>query len=346
MGPVREASIPASYTRLVAQELGMQARDLSALLVDTSLTPYLLWDENTRLTADQQIQVLENALELCGDPGFGLRLGRRLTPATHGPMGYLASSSPDLLSAVEAMRAFLPTRMSFVRLAVRREGADVVMECTFEVDLSPAVERCMAEVCAMTFFAVAEFIIGRPAHEATTYFTHADAGLAIGDFLPGRVHYGGERVAVRVPEHVCRIPNASANRESAEIARAQCEALLADLHGTTHTYQREIETMMLTHPAGRLTEKEAAAALFISTRTLARRLRQEGTSFRQVRHQVLARQAESYLGDSRLSVQAIARLLGYHDSANFRRAFKAWVGMTPEQYRATRTHADVNRAQP
>ena len=77
----------------------------------------------------------------------------------------------------------------------------------------------------------------------------------------------------------------------------------------------------------------AAAQLFISKRTLARRLRAEGTGFRQIRDEIISQQATGYLRDSHMSVEAIAALLNYHDSANFRRAFKRWFQVSPDQYR-------------
>lgn len=102
MEPSAQACIPAVYSRLIAQELGMRAPDLTALLSETTITPEQLLDEETRLTPGQQIQIARNALRLSGDPSFGMRLGRRLTPAVHGPMGFVASSSPDLATALEA----------------------------------------------------------------------------------------------------------------------------------------------------------------------------------------------------------------------------------------------------
>ena len=91
--------------------------------------------------------------------------------------------------------------------------------------------------------------------------------------------------------------------------------------------------MMLSHPPGVLNEEEAAAALFVGKRTLARKLSQENTGFRQIREEILSQQASGYLRDSQMSVEAIAALLNYHDSANFRRAFKRWFQLSPDQYR-------------
>lgn len=43
--------------------------------------------------------------------------------------------------------------------------------------------------------------------------------------------------------------------------------------------------------------------------------------------------AKELLAESRLSVQKIADLLGYYDVSNFRRVFKQYCGMTPQDYR-------------
>jgi AraC-like DNA-binding protein len=109
--------------------------------------------------------------------------------------------------------------------------------------------------------------------------------------------------------------------------------MLARLQTREQDYRTQVEKMMLSRPPGTLSEEEAAATLFISKRTLARKLRSENSSFRKIRDEVLSRQAASYLRDSNLSVEAIASLLNYHDSASFRRAFKRWFGRTPDQYR-------------
>lgn len=43
---------------------------------------------------------------------------------------------------------------------------------------------------------------------------------------------------------------------------------------------------------------------------------------------------KQYLEQTDLSVEAIAAIIGYQDAANFRRAFRKRVGMTPGQYRS------------
>ena len=335
-----EANIPSSYSRLIGRELGLQVRDLTKFLKFTDLSVEQFMQEDTLLTAQQQIQILQNGLQLSDCEYFGLRIGRRLTPSTHGAMGFLANSSSDLLMALKAFQTFLPTRMSFVNLELRSDAEWVECLIRFDVALNPAIHCAMSEMIAVIFFECAEFIVGRPLTEVSIHFNYPKPTYAeiYSQYLSGSYTFSASELMIRVPMTVCQIPNASANYENYMLAMRQCESILTQLHlqvqsqSQRMTYQ--IQKMMLSHPLGELNEEDAAAILFISKRTLARVLEKEGSSYKQIRDKILSQQASGYLRNSDLSVDAIAFLLNYYDSANFRRAFKRWFKMTPSQYRA------------
>jgi len=329
------ACIPSNYSRLIARVLALQVRELPALLALTQLTIEQFMQEDMLLTSQQQIQILYNALRLSNDEAFGLQLGHQLTPATHGAMGFLANSSPNLLMALKAFQTYMPTRMNFARLELITNQE--WLECNYYIDLevSADIRRCLAEASAMTLFEFAEHIVGCPLDEAITSFTHAEPSYSkrYADYLPGQVEFSAPLISVKIPMHLCQVPNVSANHENYLLAMYQCEMMLAQLNSNKGTCKYQIQKMMLSHPPGVLSEEEAAATLFISKRTLARRLQHEGTGFRRIRDEILSQQASSYLRDSLMSVEAIAALLNYHDSANFRRAFKRWFQLSPDQYR-------------
>lgn len=291
--------------------------------------------EDTLLTPQQQLQILDNSLQLANDDTFGLRLGRRLTSPTHGAMGFLVNSSPDLLTAIRAFQVFLPTRMNLARLEMATRDNWLEVTCRFHVELSEPLLKVLSESFAVIFFDCAEFIVGRPVGEVVCGFLHKEPGCShcYADYIPGSITFGATSLALNIPLDVCKVPNASANHENYMMALKQCECMLAQLQSDRESCKYRVQKMMLSHPPGVLTEEEAAAALFICKRTLARRLKAEGTSFRQLRDGILSQQAIGYLRDSSVSVEAIAELLNYHDSANFRRAFKRWFGVTPDQYR-------------
>lgn len=329
------ATIPSNYARIIGRELALNIRDIPKLLQFTSLNTKQFMQEETRLTAQQQIQILHNALYLSEHEDFGLRLGQRLTPSTHGAMGFLVNSSPNLLIALQAFQAFLPTRISFARLKLQIEADTVICLVQFDIALSPTVHRVLSEICAVIFYECAEFIVGRAVTEASIYFSHVKPNYShcYADYFPGTYSFATNDLKVSIPLSVCEIPNASANQEGYLLAMRQCELMLAQLNPQTPSDLYQIQKIMLSHPLSELNEASVAAALFVSKRTLARKLKQNNSSFREIRDNILSKQASSYLRDSELSVDAIASLLNYHDSANFRRAFKRWFGMTPSDYR-------------
>ena len=336
-GPANSlASNPSHYARLIARELGLQAPDLGRLLPNTGLKVEQLLDEDTLLSAHQQIQLLSNALDISNDPAFGFRLGQRLTPATHGAMGFLALSSANLFEALQAIHLYAPTRMSFVRVELFDRGEWLECYVHFDVALTDKMRRCLSEAFIMMFFEIAGSILGREPHEVETFFNHSAPPHAAlyNKHIPGPYGFSAaQQLMAKIPKALCFYPNISANHENYQLALQQCETMLSQLRSSTHSFRYRVEKMMLSFPPGTLTEEETAAALFMSKRTLARKLKTENTGFRHIQKDILSQQAANYLRDSKLTVDAIAALLNYHDSSNFRRAFKGWFNVTPEAFR-------------
>lgn len=75
-----------------------------------------------------------------------------------------------------------------------------------------------------------------------------------------------------------------------------------------------------------------ATRLSMNVRTLQRCLGDEGLIFRALLGECRRRHATAALAAGRLSISAIARQLGYSDSAHFARAFRGWTGRTPSDY--------------
>ena len=148
------ACIPSNYSRLIARELGLQMRDFPKLLHLTGMTTEQFLRDDALLTTSQQIQIVINALQLSGGGALGLLLGRRLTPLTHGVMGLLVNSSPNLLTTMHAIQAFLPTRMNVARLELVTERGWLECHCHIDIDSSDAVLRCLSEALAMAFLSV------------------------------------------------------------------------------------------------------------------------------------------------------------------------------------------------
>jgi len=79
--------------------------------------------------------------------------------------------------------------------------------------------------------------------------------------------------------------------------------------------------------------EDIADALHISSRTLQRRLQDEGSRFQRVLEEARHQLARHYLNNSVLELNEAAYLLGYQDGSSFVRAFRNWEGVPPSRWR-------------
>jgi AraC-like DNA-binding protein len=329
-------SIPVGYSRLVARTLGLVEKNLHLLLANTQLNTSDLLRDDTSITGTQQIRILSNALDVSGDEAFGLHFGQNLIPPTHGPLGFLVHSSSNLIDAMEAFTNFLPLRMNLTQMDI--STSPEWLECHFHANpqINDKIYRLVIEALSLGVFAITEFILGRPLTEGHLQLLYPAPNYKAQyrRFYPCEVHFSASSNTLRIPIALINTPNASAEHNNYEYALNQCKSLLDQLNEGQLDTKTKVRKLLLSHPNHQLSEDAVAATMFISKRTLARRLNTENTGFREVRDDVLSSLASGYLLDTHLSVDAIASLLNYHDSSNFRRAFKRWHTMPPEKFRS------------
>ena len=85
-----------------------------------------------------------------------------------------------------------------------------------------------------------------------------------------------------------------------------------------------------------------ATHLGVPGRTLRRKLRDEETSFRDLFDQSRAEVAIKYLRDTEMTVDDIARALGFSETANFRHAFRRWNHASPKEVRRALATSNAN----
>lgn len=79
--------------------------------------------------------------------------------------------------------------------------------------------------------------------------------------------------------------------------------------------------------------EQIADTLHNTTQTLRRRLKDEGSSYQEIKDQVRRDVAIFHLSQSKLSINDIAARVGFTEPSAFHRAFKKWTGVTPGIYR-------------
>lgn len=116
-----------------------------------------------------------------------------------------------------------------------------------------------------------------------------------------------------------------AHQLTAALLQETCDRLIGQAK-TSSGVAGEVYQILMGKPGVFPGMDEVADAMHLTTRTLRRRLLAEGTSFLAIVDDVRRSLALEYLKTTRMSTDDVAMLLGFSDTANFRRALKRWTG--------------------
>ena len=331
--------VPASYVQIIVQTLSLSENEMERLLHGSGARIQTIKaGQETQLSSQDQMTILKNALVISGDKGFGLELGRKLSPDTHGPMGFLVLSSRDVLTAIRAFADFLPLRFPFS--AVHLEQTEQGLMCTLilKLDVEAPVKRLLQECFALMIQSVIETMVGRNVNECLIELQHAEPSYSArySEFLHSPVSFSADENRVHVPGHVMSQPNINSHHRAFALAQDICIDLLNALPKEDVSTTARVKRILLTGPPGMQSIEQIAQTLFMSPRTLQRRLRAEHSGFRGILDEIHADLATRHLQDADMTVEAVACLLGYNDAAAFRKAFRRWFGVSPSDYRGNR----------
>lgn len=94
-----------------------------------------------------------------------------------------------------------------------------------------------------------------------------------------------------------------------------------------------LQSMTSNAAQGRFDTQSVATGAGMSLRSAQRIASEHGTALAELIRKNRLDLARDALSNPTLSVQSVARLVGYSDDRSFRRAFQSWTGQTPAQFR-------------
>ncbi|PCC68914.1 transcriptional regulator, AraC family [Nannocystis exedens] len=153
--------------------------------------------------------------------------------------------------------------------------------------------------------------------------------------LPGAIVAGFDKV-VR-PAHPVAVLE-SPGEALAWLGRSDRSDLIEELEEIVASAMGELKYVqrlrrVLVPPLSEVTLESAARQLGLSTRTLQRRLRDEGTSFQAEHAAAQVRAAQALLRDPALTLTTIALEVGASSLANFSTMFRRHTGEAPSEWR-------------
>ncbi|GJM34697.1 MAG: transcriptional regulator [Saprospiraceae bacterium] len=318
-----------------ASQQGASRRELLAIV---GMEMQELNDENLRLEAEIYNRLLERALELTGDPYFGLHMGEYLSLSAAGLITQIVQSSRTVQEGLEYLVAFANLGCQALPFTLEEREQDwelSVIPSTLWLEQSPLAVRHTMD--AIFYFSLREYqtLSHQKKYPLAIHFNY-DRPKYFQEYerlfeIP--VRFGQTKTALYLDKKQVAAPVVTSDFALLQVLVRHAEEKLAlmDQNAGFHTIVKQSIINMVKPQFP--TIEQVAANLNISVRTLQRRLKEEGFAYKAVLDELKRQFALDYLQNPKLSIKEIAYLLDYADSSAFTRSFKRWMGESPLAYR-------------
>lgn len=314
--------------KAILAEVGVHHADV---LRRAQLPEDILSRDDVRLSSDSFLRFFRALDESVEHQDFWVRFTEATRPEFFTPPVFASLCSPNLSIAVERVALFKPLLGPIV-LDVR-EAPDG-LELTYRWK-DPTVRQLAFMNGAEALFATQLARLGTRQRIVPTSVIVPKLPrdpLPFENFLGVRMTQG-DVIRVTFSSADAHRPFLTANRAMWSIFEPELRKRLADLEGDATFADRTQAVLMEGLPSGQFNMDTVARRLAVSSRTLQRRLRGEGTTFKAVVDGTREHLAKHYLRRTKLTGTEIAYLLGFEEPNSFFRAVQRWTGTTPETLR-------------
>lgn len=331
---IRNAA-PGAYLRNVveiAAETGGVSADL--ILQGSRVTMAMLETPDLRVSAPDAARIVIRAFQLSANRGLGYEFGLRSHPAAHGNVGYAAMSCSTLREAMELVMRYVHLRQQDISLRLFEEGNEMVIEARDAHNVGP-LRDFLHESLMVGFWRMFGFLLGEPRIDGEIRYDwpEPDYHAAFRDRLPS-VRFSQPVTQLRLPLKYMDRRLVLAEPSAVKKAVAQLESEMATTAPSAENLLERVRAELKPSADGYPDLEAVASCLFMSGRTLKRKLEARNTSFQNLLDEIRYRDARRLLENPDLDIQQIATLLGYRDPPSFTRAFKRWSGHSPSELRA------------
>ena len=314
---------------LKMEELGVRA---SAVLRRAGLSQGFIDQPRVLLTTEELFALWRAVGEVSTNPAIGLLLGTETRTERFHPIGLAALSSENLGAAIGQMARY---KQLTCPEEILQEKDDEEWSIQFRWLLADEVEPPVLIECAFAW------VLSIARHGTGTRLSPLHVELVqprphvktIERHFGCLVVCGAHRNAIVFRAADAQRRFVTRNAELLAMLAPQLEEELKQANGDENFVERVRMAVQQKLTGRRPTVEDVADALHVSSRTLQRRLQDEGFSFQQVLEEARHHLARHYLNNSALELNEAAYLLGYEDGNSFVRAFRSWEGIPPARWR-------------
>lgn len=329
------ASIPAVQQYLkTAAAAGI---DYLPALARAGIDASLLTDNTKRVPGAALQTLLAELIPASGDVLYGLHTSQYIQPASYSVLGYIAMNCATLGEALAKVPVYekIVGDMGVTRTMASGENTLVRWHCNFD---NGEVRRHVIENVLASWTRYSRWV-GDSWDQSPlkVSFEHAKPATAnLSEYeavFQCPVFFDQPFSAIEIsPEQIAH-PIRQSDPILLKTLLDHATQLLAEIdqHETWSFRVKNLLRLMIRQDLPR--KEFIAEKLGMTSRTLQRKLAEEGTGYQELLDELRQEMAQNYLRDSSLSIDEIGAMLGFAEPRSFHRSFKQWMGQTPGQYR-------------
>lgn len=319
--------ISASYVNLLFDWLASAHPEVAARI------PFArpVAGELNRIEVPQWQAMLQWTHEQVQDPAMPLKIAAHVRPANMGLLGYVASCCTNLGEAFARLQQFENLVYSVNALNVAFQDDEIILRWGAE---RGRPGHWVDSVAIGVLVAFTQHLIATPVYPRRVRFINPEPlnPADFNAFFQCEVGFAGHYTEVVWPASLLETPLKSPDHVMRSMLDQQAQLLLKQVKAGDESIAGLQKAIQESVSAGSPSLDEVARRLFMSTRTLQRRLQEQGSSFRDELERVRVEMAKNCLEAGELSLADIANFLAYNDQSAFTHAFKRVTGLSPAKY--------------
>lgn len=316
----------------LAAELG---GNLTALLQAAGIAEDEFADGSGNLTYRQAIRLLEAAAEALECPDLGMRLAcRQQGGSIFGPLGHVMRNSPTFGDALKFACEHSNAHSRAARVWLRRLPEEGLVFAGHELLLGNIANRAQSiEQILLIGHLEAMDMTGGYARARRVHFRHEPVSprATYWRYFGCEVYFGEPADGIEFSEEDLASPIL---RQSTRMHRSMATFIESNFPRQRPPVHAEVRGLILRRlETDDCSSGEVAQAMNLHHRTLRRRLKQEGSSFQEVKDEVRRDLTLYYLERTALDFRTISEKLGFAEQSIFSRTCRRWFGKSPSQLR-------------
>lgn len=326
------STVPSVFFRALLQAAQRKGCDHTRMLHSLDVSPEIIASERARIPAAKYSQLVDIISAELRDEYCGL-VDQPRRPGTSAMMCYACIHCPTLGAFLERATAFHNISTDCSRIEVLKEGKEVHYIYT---PLAGTVDP--QHLLTMSILAIAHrlgsWVIGQNIVLDNVYLDHPRPAHAAAYNLLFRapIHFDRERCSIGFKANYLDMPVIQ-DEQSLETFLAMPGAHIMASPDSSNSHVARVSKLIRANVAEEFPDFEwVASQLHTTTGTLRRRLREEGTSYQQLKDDLRRDTAIFNLNRGSMSIEDVAASVGFSEPTSFFRAFKRWTGVTPRAY--------------